>query len=363
MALRFRCEQCGKRLQVDQPPGARVLCPYCRHAVVVPADARESGASDVPESPSRRHGRGGVTADEGLVATAAMYLPSWGTSVVLHLALVLVALMATWVAVARPQELDLAADVYRPAKPNLKPPSERPEGTRSIHPAKEAPRTQFPFLHPERVTGDVAENNLPAVELIGLGGGGDRFGGVGGFTGTRGDGPNGTGGWFPPARDNRRIVFVIDRSGSMTDTIMYVKWELKRCLRHLKPHQQFHVIFYSTGPALEMPNRKLVPAIDPNRVAAYDFIDHIIPVGGTDPSDALKAAFALKPDVINLLSDGEFAPEVVGLIDRLNAKREVKVNTVCFIYTPGAHILMDIAQRNSGSYRYVGEEDLDALGR
>ena len=160
-----------------------------------------------------------------------------------------------------------------------------------------------------------------------------------------------------------KIVFVVDRSGSMTDSIMYVKHELKRSIGKLKRSQQFFVIFYSSGPPQMMPVRKLLPATEANKQLAYEFIDNIIPIHQTDPDEALTEAFKLNPDLIYLLTDGEFDKKTIGHIDGLNRGRKVTVNTICFLYDqPVAEgILMEIASRNNGKYKYVGEDDLESL--
>lgn len=161
----------------------------------------------------------------------------------------------------------------------------------------------------------------------------------------------------------KRIVYVIDRSGSMTDTIMHVKHELASSIGALKSNQRFHVIFHSTGPAVPMPGGGLVPATRANKEAARRFINSIVPVGQTDPSMALRMAFAAKPDVIYLLSDGEFEKGIVNLIDTLNDSKEVTVHGVCFVYSGGEAILQQIAARNGGKYAYVGEDDLKSFGK
>ena len=361
MAHRFHCEQCGKRLQVDLMPGARVMCPHCRNTQIVPADAAlvtsAPATSPVAEDPSDN-----VSHTDGLVAVAAAYIPSWGTSVVLHLAVGLVALMSAWVAVkAPPEPLNLEAKFVRAptAKIEHKVTS---SASRSWHKVQSKEFSSFvdkPTVNPFP---DLENNNRNPVLTIGLDGdsGGDKRGGISGIGDFRGvpNGP-GTGGWFP--RDAHRQVFVIDRSGSMTDSIMYVKYELKRTIRAMTPSDQFHIIFYSTGPAVEMPTMKLLPATNSNKLLAFDFIDGIVPVGGTDPSEALKAAFKLKPEVIHLLSDGEFESKILGLIDKFNARKEVRVNTLCFLYPGGGAALESIAARNGGSYKFIRDEDLTQL--
>jgi len=158
-----------------------------------------------------------------------------------------------------------------------------------------------------------------------------------------------------------RVVFVVDRSGSMTDSIDYVKYELKRSIRALAEEQLFDVIFYSSGPFVEMPPRRLADATDRNKQVAVEFVDSVIAQGQTDPSGALERAFELQPDAIYLLTDGEFDKATVGLVKRLNAAGKVKVHTIGFIYRAGEPILKDIAAQNGGEYKFVTEKDLADL--
>jgi hypothetical protein len=162
--------------------------------------------------------------------------------------------------------------------------------------------------------------------------------------------------------DAQRVVYVVDHSGSMADTIQFVKAELMRSINSLAVNQPFAVYFYSSGPALFMKDA-LVEATPAGKKAAADFIKAVAPIGQTDPSDALRRAFALKPDVIFLLTDGEFEPKISGLIDQLNAGHKTKVNTFCFIYTSGEALLKQIASRNGGAYKFVDESDLTNLGK
>ncbi|MCX5685403.1 MAG: hypothetical protein NT049_17235, partial [Planctomycetota bacterium] len=62
----------------------------------------------------------------------------------------------------------------------------------------------------------------------------------------------------PIGKPPRKIVFILDRSGSMTDSIDFVKHELKRCVGCLADSDRFHIIFFSSGPPVEMPPRQLV---------------------------------------------------------------------------------------------------------
>jgi len=179
-----------------------------------------------------------------------------------------------------------------------------------------------------------------------------------------------TSGFFGMGGEARKIVYVVDRSGSMTDSIDYVKFELKRSIGELSEEKEFHVIFYSSGPPVEMPTRQLVKATDRNKQLAFDFIDGVIPQGETDPSKALERAFEVKSELIYLLTDGEFDKAMVGLLHRLNGDRRITVHTIGFWAwrsrgdagpPSGEAVLKTMADQNGGNYKAIYQEDLATL--
>jgi len=158
-----------------------------------------------------------------------------------------------------------------------------------------------------------------------------------------------------------KVVYIVDRSGSMTDSINAVKYELKRSIGELDENTEFHVIFYSSGPPVEMPTRRLVNATERNKQLAFEFIDGVVPQGETDPSKALERAFACGPELIYLLTDGEFDKTIVGLVKRLNVGGKITVHTIGFLYQSGEAVLKQIAEGNGGNYKFVSESDLPKL--
>lgn len=150
----------------------------------------------------------------------------------------------------------------------------------------------------------------------------------------------------------RRIVFVVDHSGSMTPRRNMAMQELKATLGKLTPSQEFHIVFFNTD-ATPMPPPAPCPATDPNRSRAAAFIDGVGSGGGTNPTKALQVAFAARPDVIILLTDGEFDTQIGDVVRDLNTGRSVRVDAVCISSTSGAAVLEQIAQENSGSFHRV----------
>jgi hypothetical protein len=207
---------------------------------------------------------------------------------------------------------------------------------------------------------DEVADMIEVHEVIGVGGGRKDLGGFDGLgTGSsRGSGFFGAGGGDEKVR---KIVYIVDRSGSMTDSIDYVKFELKRSIGELSEEKEFHVIFYSSGPPVEMPAGQLVKATDRNKQLAFEFIDGVRPEGETDPSKALERAFEVKPELIYLLTDGEFDHAIVGLVKRQNVGGKVIVHTIGFLYRTGEQVLKQIAEQNGGNYKLVSEKDLATL--
>ena len=163
----------------------------------------------------------------------------------------------------------------------------------------------------------------------------------------------------PPAGENpAKICYVIDRSGSMLENFDYLRAELKRSIGRLSPDQEFHVIFFSTGRPIELPPRRLVPATQLNKRMAFDFLDTIVPRDRTDPAPALERAFAVGPEMMYFMTDGEFDPGVVDKVRQWNRRPQVVINTLAFVYQGGSRLLRQIAADNRGRYKFVTEDML-----
>lgn len=375
MALRFRCSKCGKRLTVNESAGTEVVCPYCNQGTVVPADAEmiegptaalaAPAAQPAPEQKAEKGKEGEEeeaeeqTSMDTVMDWLALYLPSWGTSVVLHAAVLILAAFFAWqsYAVQPPFEYKSAVVAQSQRKTVKRPRPQHKMQDDETSRGKMVPRPSSLVRHMENPFPDVASNKMEVLEVIGVGGGGKEFGGFEGL----GTGSGRGSGFFGAGGEARKIVYVVDRSGSMTDSIDYVKFELKRSIGELGEDTAFHIIFYSSGPPVEMPTRRLVAGTDRNRQLAFEFVDGIIPQGETDPSKALERAFAVRPELIYLLTDGEFDKAIIGLVKRLNVGDKITVHTIGFLYRMGEEVLKTIAEQNNGNYKFVSEADLATL--
>jgi len=318
--------------------------------------AREEALKGRPE------GGAGDEGTETVLDLLALYLPSWGTSFVLHAAVLILAAFVAGVPIVEAHYSPytgtfLTVPKRDAVKRDTGQLAER-EGEKTPWGLNEPNPFRFmrkPDLDPFDGIGVLEVSGK--IPVIGIGGGP-----IGGGPESLGTGGGGLDEIFPPNEEARKIVYVVDRSGSMTDSIDYVKEDLKRSIGELPNDKEFHVLFYSSGPCVEMPTRRLVNATERNKAFAYEFVDGIIAQGETDPSDALRRAFAVRPEVIYLLTDGEFDRAIVGLVRGLNAGGKVRVHTIGFLYTrPGTTaeaVLKQIAAENEGNYKFVSERDL-----
>jgi hypothetical protein len=293
-----------------------------------------------------------------LIGWLALYIPTVGTSVMLHVALVLLA------AVLIPFASETQPEFEGPNTGIVRPPSEREttKRPRLPRPDRRDPlkdSTVYSIKYAKLEAPGFGENPLADLSAI-IGIGTSEKGGT--VTYMPNPGPPGM--FDPRGRGSREtsVVYLVDRSGSMTDSLHYVKVELKTRIVELPEACVFHVIFFSSGPPVEMPTRRLVPATERNKRLALEFIDKVVAAGETDPAPAFDRAFAARPRTIHFLTDGEFDKAVIDQVDRLNAGREVTVHTIGFLYRPNEEALRTIADRNGGEYTFISHADLDRLG-
>jgi hypothetical protein len=176
----------------------------------------------------------------------------------------------------------------------------------------------------------------------------------------------------------RSIVYVCDASGSMVgqgDDAL--KTELKRDIANLSPIQQFNVlIFHETrdGSQYQALSDKLLMGTPSNKAQAFDFIDNLPFSSVNNPIPALEEAFREQPQLIFVLSHGDFNnrynttnnKEVADKIDELNADKKVHVNTILLLGEKRHEverkdletIMKKLADRNGGVYKKFYSDDL-----
>jgi len=178
----------------------------------------------------------------------------------------------------------------------------------------------------------------------------------------------------------RRIVYVVDASGSMIGAFQIVIDELARSIDALSPEQSFSVIFFQRGEALVVPPEdRLVQAIGSEKIRALEWIeDNIIPADRSNPIEAIRRALALEPDVIFLLSNGitgsgQFEIDQEELlqmlrdlnpIDPASGRRGTQIQTIQFLDPDPLDTLRKIALEHSGEqgFRFLDRNEL-GIGR
>ncbi|HEY8746441.1 MAG TPA: VWA domain-containing protein [Tepidisphaeraceae bacterium] len=198
-----------------------------------------------------------------------------------------------------------------------------------------------------------------------LGGGDGDGGGPLAMFGTPGGGGLGLKGpVFGASGNAKKIVFVCDASGSMLQKFDALKRELSRTVRQLRPSQSFSLIFFQEQ-SFKALNQSLIIARPDTKRQADEFLDTIVPRAETNPLPALELAFKQKPELIYLLTDGDFPDNnaVLRLIQQLDKDGKVKINTIAFVNekdkdTDFMALLQKIAKDTGGIYRMVRENDL-----
>ncbi|MHC4710085.1 MAG: vWA domain-containing protein [Planctomycetota bacterium] len=174
----------------------------------------------------------------------------------------------------------------------------------------------------------------------------------------------------------RRIVYVIDASGSMIRSLQIVIEELTRSLGTLSQQQSYGVIFFQRNDAVMVPpTGRLTQATVEAQLRTLEWIDdHVIPAGRSNPLAAIERALSFKPNVIFLLSEnitgsGEFEidqDDLLKLLEELNpieariGRRRTQINCIQFLDPDPLDTLRRIADRHGGpgGYRFLSRAEL-----
>ncbi len=107
----------------------------------------------------------------------------------------------------------------------------------------------------------------------------------------------------------RRVVFLLDGSGSMTGALPTAIGELSATIGRLSDEQSFAVFAFQAGASRAVPPaglRRAGPVLGQRGIDAMaNWLDeHVVPSGSSDPRAAIRDAVALKPDCIVIVSAG-----------------------------------------------------------
>jgi len=168
------------------------------------------------------------------------------------------------------------------------------------------------------------------------------------------------------------FVYVFDRSDSMNSVLSYqsegsnvfsitpleaAKAELLRSLQDLTKQQHFQIVFYNNAAQLFRQTsaaRHLLTASRANKRAAEDYVASTPGAGGTYHMPALEIALELHPDVIFLMTDGEEKDDPT--LDELKAVRKLnrgrtRINVIHFcLQARRGSTLEKLAKENRGQH-------------
>ncbi len=153
------------------------------------------------------------------------------------------------------------------------------------------------------------------------------------------------------------IAFVVDISGSMGSSTTasgisnfeLMKQELMRSVNSLEPNQTFTVVCYNDQ-AHSRQDLTIANATDESKEKLRNWLSQLSADGGTEPVSGMKVALKTSPDIVFLLSDGEFDWDCVRNIQSLNGKN-CMINTVSM--GMDARTLQQIATDSGGQFRVV----------
>lgn len=307
----------------------------------------------------------------------------WVISLAIHFAIVLLALFITWTVTNLPKKdesvlivADFNALTYEPVASTGSPQAQQPDGV-----AKDMAQPAAVDTIIRDQMKDTGVDPLAALANEGLAGGaGDvgaaalaRFAPQGGSNTASFAG-------ISSGSNARKIVYVIDASGSMIAYLQIVLDELARSLQNLSPQQSFSVVFFQGNNAIEVPPAgKLIPATADERNRALKWINaNVVPKEGTNPLVAIEKALTLKPDVIFLLSQditgyGQFEvdqQELMTVLDKLNPidpkshRRSTQINCIQFLDADPLDTMAQIAKEHGGpnGYKFLSRKELGLGG-
>jgi hypothetical protein len=149
------------------------------------------------------------------------------------------------------------------------------------------------------------------------------------------------------------IVYVVDRSGSMDAVGDFLKNEIAKAVNRLNSTRTFNVVWFSDDEP-EAFRETLVRATEDNKQRLYRHLGEMTFRGSTDPRAAIVKAFQLKPEVIVILTDGNFEPDFVAALNARNTAR-IRIHAVRFtVPGPDGHSsLIRLTEQNRGKFRAV----------
>lgn len=284
-----------------------------------------------------------------MTPTRADHCRAWGSSLILHFALLSTLTAVAWQEREEEWQPAIQARLDQPAPHSepIEPPVNLVEflkqsGSPAVGPVVDEQIISAPLAAGLKM--DVAIGPLRGEGGLGAGGLGSESSaqtGIG-FFGTRGTASS--------------VVFVVDMSGSMENgRFIRAQQELVKSIHKLHVTQKFYVIFFNSHAVpMFFPSTAadLVAATPLMKRKVTRWINERRTGQGTDPEEALLLALSLKPELIYVLTDGEFPENCRELVKEKNTSGAV-INTIALQSREGIPLLQNIASDNKGVFLFV----------
>jgi hypothetical protein len=180
---------------------------------------------------------------------------------------------------------------------------------------------------------------------------------------------------IPPVAEQRnapaskRIVFLCSAGASMAEKLPTLRDQLASAIGGLRPDQQFNVIFFQDGKTIAFQKDALIAATPENVQRGKAFLEKLTARGSREAIPALTLAFAQKPELIYLMTDGDFPSndallkKVRDLDNPAQSGPPVTINTIAFITekdtdTDFMTTLTEVAKSTGGTFKHVAANEL-----
>ena len=247
------------------------------HEKQAPVDARDPEGQDDPDALSEE------------VKTALTDIVPWAASFLIHAGLVILTVFVVWT-IKNINEDQIIIPIARlsenPGDPLTTKAMEKIQKERTEH-NRSITRTQT-----ESVTSFNKKVDMK-TQLIGVVGSASTKSSPFGTT----IGPRGTfkASLYGTFGNARRLVYLVDASGSLIDSLPFVTQELKRSIDELSDKQVFTVIFFQNNEAVEVPPGGMMRATAKVKARVVKWFDpatgNVTPMGQSSPIKAVKQAF------------------------------------------------------------------------
>lgn len=168
----------------------------------------------------------------------------------------------------------------------------------------------------------------------------------------------------PPAR----IVFLIDASGSLVDSLPQMVVWLNEALQTVEADERFAVYYFKADkPITIKPAGMLQPSRELLNMLGEDWLNPdavpVFPSGRSNPAKAIAQAMSHKPTDLYLLSDDAFAmhaggttsAQAIDLVTQAIGDNNVRVHGVQFFYRSDNSVLEALANQTDGTFEFVRE--------